>query len=141
MGRAEAQAFHFAAEAARFSATPSVPSPELERARALVESLEVLGGPAYKAGLVQQAEEQVRRYEGAVATASVHQTALARHLRHGKAIEELFSRGRWSPTDSLAAGRPLVVQGSGPLGVSGRYGWDQFPDMVSMTSILIESPW
>jgi len=91
---AEAESFHFAAVAARLSAVPTVASPEAERARALVESYRNLGGAAYKAGLVQRAEEKAREYEPVVATLPVPETALGRHLRYGKAIEEFLTRGR-----------------------------------------------
>jgi hypothetical protein len=52
-----------------------------------------MGGAAYKAGLVQRAEELTRRYEPAVLVVAPPETALGRHLRYGKPIEA-FLNGR-----------------------------------------------
>jgi hypothetical protein len=84
---------HFAAEAARLSATPVPPSPEAEHFRALAKTYRGMGGAAYEAGLVQRAEEMARKYEPAVAIVPPPDSALARHLRYGKPIEA-FLAGR-----------------------------------------------
>jgi hypothetical protein len=89
----EGEAAHFAAEAARLSATSVPASPEAEHFRALAETYRGMGGAAYKAGLVQRAEEMARKYEPAVAVVAPPDTALARHLRYGKPIEA-FLTGR-----------------------------------------------
>jgi len=89
----EGEAARFAAAAARLSATPVPPSPEAEHFRALAETYRGMGGAAYKAGLVQRAEEMARKYEPAVAVVAPPDTALARHLRYGKPIEA-FLTGR-----------------------------------------------
>jgi hypothetical protein len=91
---AEAEAAHFEAEAARLSGIPAVRTPEAARAWALVELYRNMGGAAYKAGLVQRAEEEARRFEPAIAATPVAETVLIRHLRYGKAVEEFLVRTR-----------------------------------------------
>jgi hypothetical protein len=88
--RAESEAAHFVALAARLSAPPALPTPEAAHFRALVETYRGMGGAAYKAGLVQRAEEKARAYEPAVAVSAPPETALGRHLRFGKGIEEFL---------------------------------------------------
>jgi hypothetical protein len=89
----EGEAAHFAAEAVRLSAPALPPSAEAEHFRALAATHRWMGGAAYKAGLVQRAEELTRRYEPAVVVVPPPETALGRHLRYGKPIEA-FLNGR-----------------------------------------------
>lgn len=91
---AEAEAAHFEAEAARLTGPPIVRTPEAARAWALVESYRNMGGAAYKAGLVQRAEEEARRFEPTAASTPVAENALTRHLRFGKAVEEFLIQTR-----------------------------------------------
>jgi hypothetical protein len=91
---AEAEAAHFEAEAARLTGPSIVRTPEAAEAWALVEYYRNMGGAAYKAGLVQRAEEEARRLEPGVPTVPAAETALGRHLRFGKAVEEFLVRAR-----------------------------------------------
>ena len=83
---AEEQASHYAAQAARLRAVPIAPAPEAAYYHAVANGYARIGGAAYKAGLVQAAEAEARKYEP-VAVVLPPDTALTRHLRFGKEIE------------------------------------------------------
>lgn len=90
---AEERASHFDAQAALLSTPFVAPSPELAYYQSLARTYRGMGGAAYKAGLVQKAEEAARAYEPQVAVQVPADTALTRHLRFGKAVEA-FLTGR-----------------------------------------------
>ena len=71
--RAEADAAKYSALAERLAAPPArtLPrSPEAEHYAQLVERYRALGGPAYKTGMVQWAEAQLRKSEAKAAPAA-----------------------------------------------------------------------
>jgi len=88
----EEEAAHYAAEAVRLTSAPALTTPEAAHFRALAATYRLMGGATTKAGLVARAEEMARRYEAPVAVVRPPETALARHLRYGKAIEAFWAR-------------------------------------------------
>jgi hypothetical protein len=80
--RAEADAAKYAALAEQLRApvaAPATRSPEAERYAQLAERYRSMGGTGYKTGLVQRAEAEARRFEGATgaAGATLDQPAVA----------------------------------------------------------------